>query len=323
MRISVVIPTFNRGPALARTLGAVLASDLCSSDDLEVVVVDDGSVLPAQFAIAAALDAATADVSKIVWLRQQNHGPAKARNAGFKRASGELVLFLDDDIVVPRGLVAGHAHAHRRAPGAVVFGPAHYSDPPLLRQGDQDSKPETTEEEPLVAARIVSSGHLSVERSTFHAQGGVYDETLRTPAAEEFELSARLLQRGIPVFLAPNLVAVNEQDVSIPALCRQQFKHGLGAAEAAARRPFTTVTLPELRKIVASNGPAVSTDTYKVRTRKAVKTVLSQSPNRRLLSLAAQVAGFLPGGQLLVRAAVSAHFVAGVRQGLRQFSSSE
>jgi hypothetical protein len=169
----------------------------------------------------------------------------------------------------------------------------------------------------------VSSGHLSVERSTFHAQGGVYDETLRTPAAEEFELSARLLQRGIPVFLAPNLVAVNEQDVSIPALCRQQFKHGLGAAEAAARRPFTTVTLPELRKMVASNGPAVSTDTYKVRTRKAVKTVLSQSPNRRLLSLAAQVAGFLPGGQLLVRAAVSAYFVAGVRQGLRQFSSSE
>jgi glycosyltransferase involved in cell wall biosynthesis len=42
MRVSVVVPTYNRGAALGQTLARLLASELSDGDELEILVVDDG-----------------------------------------------------------------------------------------------------------------------------------------------------------------------------------------------------------------------------------------------------------------------------------------
>jgi hypothetical protein len=87
MNFSVVIPTCNRASLLPAALASVFAQEHPAR---EVIVVDDGSTdgtgaLLQQFA------------GRVTVLRQQNRGPAAARNLGIAEASGDYVAFLDSD----------------------------------------------------------------------------------------------------------------------------------------------------------------------------------------------------------------------------------
>ena len=55
-------------------------------------------------------------------VRQENAGPAAARNLGFATSHGDIVIFIDDDILVPSDLVRLHVEAHVLNPGSVIFG---------------------------------------------------------------------------------------------------------------------------------------------------------------------------------------------------------
>ena len=87
--VSVVIPVFNAAPLIGAALRSIFAQTFT---DFEVIVVDDGSE------DHEALNAALSEFAgRLQYVRQANGGPAKARNAGVARASGELVAFLDAD----------------------------------------------------------------------------------------------------------------------------------------------------------------------------------------------------------------------------------
>jgi hypothetical protein len=92
--LSIIIPVYNRG-ALARF---TLDSVRCAKGDLqiEIIVIDDGSKTP------LADDLAAFDLGPFTIHRQENRGLLFARLAGFERATGANVLFLDsDDLVHP------------------------------------------------------------------------------------------------------------------------------------------------------------------------------------------------------------------------------
>lgn len=91
--VSVVIPTFDRADLVGAAVESVLAQTYVP---VETIVVDDGSRdgTPAALAPYA---------GRIVSIRQENTGLAGARNAGWRRASGTCVGFLDsDDLWEPR-----------------------------------------------------------------------------------------------------------------------------------------------------------------------------------------------------------------------------
>jgi glycosyltransferase involved in cell wall biosynthesis len=85
--VSVIIPTYNRLSFLQKAVDSVLAQ---TYSNFELIIVDDGSEdnTPDLF---ADYDPA------IVYLRQENKGPAAARNAGVKAAQYDLIAFLDSD----------------------------------------------------------------------------------------------------------------------------------------------------------------------------------------------------------------------------------
>ena len=90
--ISVVVPTFNRAAVLSRTLDA-LKRQTHAADLFEVIVVDDGSADDTpQFLARAA-----AEWKHLRFFRQENAGPAAARNLGIKEARHPIVAFTDDD----------------------------------------------------------------------------------------------------------------------------------------------------------------------------------------------------------------------------------
>jgi teichuronic acid biosynthesis glycosyltransferase TuaG len=90
--VSVVIPAYNAAEFLADAVDSVLAQ---TYQPLEVFVVDDGSKDGTRRVAAAFTD-------RITYIQKQGGGPASARNAGIRAASGEWIAFLDaDDIWMP------------------------------------------------------------------------------------------------------------------------------------------------------------------------------------------------------------------------------
>ncbi|MDB5550611.1 MAG: putative glycosyltransferase YibD [Rhizobium sp.] len=111
---SVIIPVYNRTDLLKRAMGSVLYQEFV---DLEVLVIDDGSVDDIKSIVDSFSDI------RIHYHRQSNQGASAARNAGIDRATGTYVAFLDsDDVFLPHHLAVMHAML-RNAPGSVAYCP--------------------------------------------------------------------------------------------------------------------------------------------------------------------------------------------------------
>jgi glycosyltransferase involved in cell wall biosynthesis len=323
--LTVVIPTYNRGERLVATVAAVLASDLSDQDRFEVVVVDDGSSLPAADVLG------TLGKNRRITLeviRQTNAGPAAARNAGFRRAQGRIVLFLDDDILVPPDLLRKHLQAHEANPGAIICGLCKMKPPAPsnavyrlhLRIGGERPAHGTGG---YSRVSTVASGQLSIERTMFDAASGVYSNRLVTPGAEEYELSARLRRLGRPILFAEHIRAIHDSECDIGHLCTQQYKHGLGCGEVARRYP-DTLQLDELARIVLAHSPGRSRHLSGTVLR-GLKSVVGKAAVRQVvLQVARAVERAAPQADVfgpLYRLAIAAHFTAGVRDGLARFAN--
>lgn len=113
-RVSVVIPCYNAGATLDEAVQSALAQ---TWDDLEVVIVDDGSDDPATTAL---LDAAGWPRTRVI--RQANAGPAAARNAAIRASTGEYILPLDaDDRIEPSYVAKAVAILRERPEVGVVY----------------------------------------------------------------------------------------------------------------------------------------------------------------------------------------------------------
>ena len=90
MKISVVIPAYNRPSLLQEAINSVVSQ---SYANWELIVVDDGSNPPLSMS-----EVKTLLGNKGVFLRHDSsRGVARAKNAGLKKATGEIITILDDD----------------------------------------------------------------------------------------------------------------------------------------------------------------------------------------------------------------------------------
>lgn len=194
--VSIVIPTYNRRERLGRVLAA-LDRQSASPDLFEAVVVDDGSK-------DGTTDWLNEQRFKFALrpIRQDNGGPAKARNTGVYAATGKLLLFLDDDVEPTENLVAEHLKSHEAEKGVdvVVMGPLaslpHYRQPWVAWE---QAKLESQYEAMLrgdwkPTFRQFWTGNASVGREHVVAVGGFNNAFLR---AEDVELGFRLHERGL------------------------------------------------------------------------------------------------------------------------------
>jgi glycosyltransferase involved in cell wall biosynthesis len=111
-KVSVVIPTYNK----ARYLELSLAS-WCHQrfEDHELVIVDDGSTDSTQDVLRKFTGRLP-----IHCVNGDHSGRAATRNKGLQACRGSLVIFVDDDRIVPADFVAAHVNAHDSHPGPLV-----------------------------------------------------------------------------------------------------------------------------------------------------------------------------------------------------------
>jgi glycosyltransferase involved in cell wall biosynthesis/peptidoglycan/xylan/chitin deacetylase (PgdA/CDA1 family) len=116
-KISVVIPTHNRRDVLlGQALPAIFQQDF-PAEEYEVIVVVDGST----DGTAESLRSLQPHCGWQV-LEQPNRGPGAARNHGIEAARGDLILFIDDDIICAPDLLRRHEAAHTGPEPRVVHG---------------------------------------------------------------------------------------------------------------------------------------------------------------------------------------------------------
>jgi hypothetical protein len=193
--LSVIVP-FHDG---ADRLRACLAGLASSSAAHELILVDDASTDP------VAIELARSGGARYVRL-DTNSGPAAARNAGARIASGEILAFVDSDVVVqPDSLAKLRAVLALEPDVGAVFGsydaaPASPGTVSRYRNLMHHFYHQTGPRE----ATTFWAGCGAMRRAVFERAGG-FDERYRHPSIEDVELGVRLHAAGVPIRLRPDI----------------------------------------------------------------------------------------------------------------------
>jgi GT2 family glycosyltransferase len=208
MNSSIIITTLRRPQLLAGVLHAIQALD---DRDFEVVVVCDGE------------DDSTRAISQslhvpypLCWVfNRENVGLAESRNIGARNASGELLLFLDDDCIPQPGWLERHRKPHESG-NCVVAGrivdiyerePASRVERMLRQSAQEDIDCDAallgTERE---SGSLHCAGRNSSMRKVTWSELGGFDPRLRFTAEEDTEFGLRLYAAGVRFAFEPAAV---------------------------------------------------------------------------------------------------------------------
>jgi len=185
LTVSVVIPTYNGSRYLADAIRSVLAQ---SYRIQEIIVVDDGSHENIQKIVQPFLP-------NVTYLRQDNAGPAAARNRGISVATGDLIAFLDDDDLWHSGKTEVQIqYFHKNSNCGLVYSYPQLIDmygviiphktPQVLPSGDIYRKL-------LKGNRITSPSAIIVRRDVFQ-KIGLFDENRDCISCEDYDLFVRI-----------------------------------------------------------------------------------------------------------------------------------
>src|SRR5262245_6180099 len=192
--VSVIIPTFNRARLLHRTLESVLKQ---SSENLEVIVVDDGSTEAV---------AASADPRVRVLRNPKPTGVSAARNRGIAAARGEWIAFCDDDdLWAPNKLQEQLTAAGRAGANWAYAGDVNVDDQLRVLSGGPPPDPEAVMALLPRFNPLASGGSNVVVRSNILAEVGTFDPTLRR--TEDWDLWIRIASKGPPACVRQPLIA--------------------------------------------------------------------------------------------------------------------
>lgn len=121
MKYSIIVPVFNRPDEVSELLESLTHQTV---KDFEVIIVEDGSKIPCKEVCDA-----YKDKMDIQYFFKENSGPGQSRNYGAERASGEYLLILDSDVVLPENYLKAVNDELSREPADAFGGPdkAHSS----------------------------------------------------------------------------------------------------------------------------------------------------------------------------------------------------
>jgi glycosyltransferase involved in cell wall biosynthesis len=224
IRLSVVIPTFNRRELLAKTLDS-LARIRVSVGEMEVIVVDDGSTDKTAEALAMRKDPFPLNVLR----HERSQGPAAARNHGAENAQGEILGFLDSDVLVdPLWWQAA--------------GP-HFSDASVAGV-EGVTRPPVTASRPTPLTHLVSNlrggnfitCNMFYRRLVFAGLGG-FDRRFLRANREDSDFAFSVLEQGGRIVFEPACVVEHPLFPAPPTVYLREARYGLHEALLRRKHP--------------------------------------------------------------------------------------
>ena len=236
--ISVIIPTYNREEPLVDTIADVLKQDY---PNFEVLVVDQTATHKPETQVYLEKQANTGKIKlfRLTWASLPG-----ARNYAVRYCSGEIILFIDDDVCLQEGFLAAHARNYIDRPeiGAVA---GRVFD--RMKLGDsggeleiEDLPPEASDPgiawyhidlvHTVKAQRVISARgcNMSYRREVFTKYGLSFDERFRGSAVrEESDFCLRLRQTGYHIWFDPeaSLVHLGEESGGCHDISTRSLKY--------------------------------------------------------------------------------------------------
>ena len=200
--ISVIIPTCNRLDLLKRTLES-LEKQSVDSKILQVIIVDDAST----DGTMGYLENYKSRYSTEIVLFPKNRGRSATRNAGEKKATGRILLFIDGDMEFGPDLIKGHLLKHS-SKKLVILGRVLYEESLPYRGYQRYIQTRGANKLPYgkpLPGRYFLSGHVSMPSTIFQTVGG-YDEEFQAHGGEDLDLGMRIVKKGYTIVFEPDLV---------------------------------------------------------------------------------------------------------------------
>jgi glycosyltransferase involved in cell wall biosynthesis len=215
MKTSLIIPTYNGAHKIVHLLDSL--KELTIMPD-EIIVVVDGST-DNTIEILQPYRSCFNNFNIIV---QKNQGRAVVRNNGALNAKNELLVFCDDDMIVPKTWIEAHKEHHVNYPNSICVGELKGVDSTtntdfykfrlwLHKKWTQNFEISQKDiillEQPYIAAT-----NFSIRKSIFNELGG-FDKRLTD--GEDFDLATRAKIKKIPIYHNKNAVIINNDEDNI------------------------------------------------------------------------------------------------------------
>jgi GT2 family glycosyltransferase len=298
MQASVLIPTRDRRESLLRTLRA-LRSQRADGPRFEVIVSFDRCTDGSADAVAREFPEARAVLPSAP-------GPSGAFNAAARAATTPLLIFLDDDMEPVPDFVAAHLRAHRDAPGLVVVAgriiPAIVTRSAFSQGFDSFYRAfqEQLERGDLVRSPYgLPGGNASIKTEEFRTVGGI-DERYEF-AKWDFELGARLIERGFRMLYAPDAAATTYLQVDANEMLARASQRAASDVRLAREHPWCVPYL----------------ELHRAATRTDLRASLLWYAPDAVRRIAATLRRFAPMQPTLARAEMTARYWAELRRQLK------
>lgn len=234
MKYSIIIPVYNRPDELDELLASLCTQN---ESDFEAIVVEDGSTKSCKDVCDR-----YASILDIKYYVKENGGPGPARNYGVERATGDYVLILDSDVVLPDGYLTAINKELSVSPCDAFGGPdaAHESFTPVQKAisysmtsffttgGIRGGKKKLDKFFPR-------SFNMGMKREVYNALGGF----AKMRFGEDVDFSYRLVEAGYSSRLFPGAWVWHKRRTDFGKFYKQVFNSGIARINLEKRHPGT------------------------------------------------------------------------------------
>ena len=216
MLISVVIPTYNRLPILIKCLNALENQFFIEKPhNYEILIVDDGST-----------DGTTdwlknnMDIFPHLRLLQQSHGgPAMGRNLGVNNSKGDLIVFIDSDLVVDKFFLSNHVDSLTSA-WKKLGNRKCFTYGSVINTSNFDNPNSESFKLQDLSWAYFATGNVAIDKKVLEISG-LFDTSFQLYGWEDLELGERLRNMGVKLIKCPKAIGYHWH----PALALDQIPH--------------------------------------------------------------------------------------------------
>lgn len=249
MKISVIVPTYNRCYLLKICLSALLRQTI-AHNEYEIIVVDDCSSDDTKKYMEEEIN----NAANLVYIRHNiNQGRVVSRNDGIKRAKGEIVIFLDNDMATTPIFVESHIRYHDNAGekhiavmGNVSYAPEVINNSNFGRYmqsrylGCRLRSERSKIDYDNLPGQYFGAGNASVRKEDL-IEVGLFDKSFWYYGGEDEHMGYSLKRIGVRIVFCEEAKSIHYDNVSIP---RFKMKFMEGGREAL---PIMLRKVPDYR----------------------------------------------------------------------------
>lgn len=203
MYFSVVIPTYNRRPILEKCLRALAEQKIRADSGIsgyEAIAIDDGST----DGTVEWLAEHQGELTHVRWFEQAHQGPAAARNLGVEKARGEIIVFIDSDLVVTENFIQAHwdglVAGEKKIGSDRLFTYGH-----VINTCNFDNPTSEPYKITDFSAAYFATGNVAIARKWLE-RAGLFDPEFSLYGWEDLELGVRLKKLGLKLIKCPAAV---------------------------------------------------------------------------------------------------------------------